>query len=334
MDTSLLRKEMELRKYHESYIELCENYAKNLNYNNIPVIFDMNHIAILMGINYLDFIKMYNSLKKCYSNKEIDKKSGGVRIIDMPSENLKYIQRWILENILYKLPCSSYAMGFRKGKSIVTNAMPHINKECVINFDIKDFFPSIHFGRVKGLFKNMGYSSKVSHILGNICTYNGYLPQGAPTSPYITNLICIKMDKRIGTLCEKNKYTYTRYADDITVSGDKSIVKIISLIKKIISEEGFSNNSKKERILKKHNAQIVTGIVVNKKLKPQNKFIKKLRQEIYYINKFGLHSHMERIGLNKSNYIGHLYGKVYFIKMIDKDLGKFYLEKLNEIEWE
>lgn len=321
--------------YEENYIKLCVEYAKNLLKKNIPIIFDVSHLCKLIGMSQFEFYKIYVTLKYQYSAVSIPKKSGGTRTLNIPSENLKYIQRWILDNILYYIKCQENVKGFIPNRSTVDNAKEHVNRECVIGLDMKDFFPSIHFGRVKGLFQQMGYATHLSIVLANICTFNGVLPQGSPTSPYIANLICKKLDYRIMKLCHKNNMNFTRYADDITISGNRGIEKFTTLIKNIIEDEGFKTNDKKERVLFKYHSQRVTGIVVNSKLSPPKEMLRYLRKNIYYINKYGLKEHLVKTNnMEKSHFKEHIYGLAYYIKMIDNDLGMKYIEQLNKIEWE
>lgn len=335
MDINKLKEEMINKGLDEEYIKLCVGYAENLNKNGLPIIFDVTHLCKLIGVNQFEFYKLYTCLEYQYSEINISKKSGGTRTLNVPSENLKYIQRWILDNILYCITCHEYVTGFMPSKSTVDNAKVHVNKGCVIGLDIKDFFPTIHFGRVKGLFQKMGYTKHLSIVLANLCTFQGKLPQGSPTSPYIANLVCTKLDYRIVKLCVKNNMNYTRYADDITISGERGIEKFVVTIKKIIQSEGFEVNNKKERVLFKYHSQRVTGIIVNEKLSPPKEILRELRKNIYYINKFGLGSHLEKINKNEiSHFKEHLYGLAYYVKMIDENLGIKYLSELNKIEWE
>lgn len=335
MDINKLKECMLEKDYDKKYIDICIKYAKGLKDKNLPIIFDINHLYRLIGLDTYEFYIIYNSINYQYNIINIPKKNGGYRELNTPSENLKFIQRWILDNILYRVQCKENVTGFIPNKSIVDNAKLHVGKECIIGIDIKNFFPTIHFGRVKGLFKSLGYSTHVSIVLANMCTYKGKLPQGAPTSPYIANLICDKLDYRIKKLCDISNATYTRYADDITISGKRGIETLIPIVNTIIKDEGFNANKSKERVLYNYHSQKVTGIVVNKKLSPPKHIIKYIRQNIYYIQKFGLKEHLSRTNNEfRSNYKEHLYGIAYFIKMIDLDKGIMYLQQLDEIDWD
>lgn len=266
MKIELLKIEMEKLNYHEKYIEACCNYATNLKNQNLPIIFDLKHLSLLLGMSHSTLYNMLQIKNNLYKKSMIPKKNGGSRELTIPSKNLRIIQRWILENILYKLSTSINATGFIQNKSILDNAKPHVGKKCLINLDLKDFFPNIKFNSVYSLFNKIGYSKHISMILANLCTYNGVLPQGAPTSPCISNLLCKRLDKRLSTFSNNNNFTYTRYADDMSFSGEKKILKYLPLIKKIVESEGFKFNSKKERILFGHNQQSVTGLIINEKI--------------------------------------------------------------------
>lgn len=269
-----------------------------------------------------------------YKTFTIPKKSGGVRIIEAPDSELKLRQRWIKENILEKLSCSNYAKGFRKGNSIVDNAVTHVGKELVISIDLQDFFPTIKYCDVYRLFKYIGYNNQVSHLLTKICTnQNNVLPQGSPASPYISNLVLLKLDKRLSSLAEKLQCSYTRYADDITFSGNKNRSSIINLVQSIIEDEGFTINKDKLRYEYWYQKQEVTGLVVNKKLSVPKSITNEIQNAIYYCKKYGVENHMQKIGCNKSFYKEHLYGIAYFIKMIDNNRGLQYINALNEINW-
>ncbi len=320
----------------ERYISACLSYATRLLDEGLPVIFDVKHLTLLLGIDPFAFGELFYSVDAYgYHKMEIPKKSGGTRNLSVPSVDLKYIQRWILDNILSKMHISEYANGFVEGKSIVTNAAGHIGAECVINLDIKDFFPSISYEQVFYIFKYYGYTKQLSYVLAKLCTHDGFLPQGSPASPYITNILCLKMDKRLGGLAKKYGAVYTRYADDITFSGAKGIVHLFPVAQKIIQEEGFIINDQKTRTAFKHQRQEVTGLIINAgTLKIPKGYKRKLRQEIYYCKKYGVCGHQEKTGEEYAFYREHLYGKVYFVHMVEPELGEKLLAELDDIKWE
>lgn len=317
-------------------INACINYATKLIDLSLPVIFDKQHFALLVGIEYLELIKVMNLLEEnYYSIVEIPKKSGGIRVIKIPAMNLKVIQRWILDNILFYIPVSSYATGFCKKRSIVNNAERHIGKQCIINLDIENFFPTICIEQIFRIFYYYGYTKEISYLLARLCTNDGYLPQGSPASPYISNIVCLKLDKRLSSLAKKYRCDYSRYADDITFSGEYGIEKIIDISKDIIIDEGFSVNERKTRIAYKHQRQEVTGLIVSEnKVSVPKKYKRKLKQEIYFCKKFGVENHLHHISCKKRFYKEHLYGKAYFVHMVEPDEGHKLLAELNSIDWD
>ena len=273
--------------------------------------------------------------EKYYRKAEIEKKNGGMREILIPAMKLRIVQRWILKNILYNIRVSDYAMGFRKKYSIATNAKIHTGKKCVVNMDLKDFFPSITQKQVFQIFYYYGYTIDVSYLLSRLCTHEGRVPQGAPTSPYLSNIICLKLDKRLSKLAEKYEADYTRYADDITFSGGAGLKSIILRVKEIIEDEGFVVNEKKTRIQFDYQGQEVTGINVSgEKITVNKRYKKKIFQEIYYCKKYGPSNHLKHVGCDKRFYKEHMYGKAYFVHMIEPDIGKEILRQLDEIRWE
>lgn len=317
-------------------IEAAKEYAENLMRLNLPVIFNKEHFSLLLGRDVSEISKMVSALEGYYYNEVlIPKKSGEKRILNVPNYNLKLVQKWILNNILYSIPISKHATGFCKNKSIKNNAELHVNKECVINLDLKDFFPSISQKQVFRIFYYYGYTDEVSFLLSRLCTYKGKLPQGAVTSPYISNIICIKLDKRLFGLAEKYNATYSRYADDITFSGNKKIYAMLPTIEEIIRDEGFILNTSKTRIQRSYNKQEVTGLTVNNgRVSVDKKYLSKFKQEVYYCIKYGPSSHLQHENIDKTNFRDYMYGKAYFIKMIDKELGLKMLDKLGQINWE
>lgn len=323
-------------KKSEKYILACCNYAARLIDSGLPVLFDNRHLALVLGIDPFDFGKLLYSIDEyCYHEVKIPKKNGDVRVLDIPSVELKYIQRWILDNILSEMHVSDYANGFVAGKSILTNAQKHVNSECIINIDLKDFFPSVTFEQVFGIFRYYGYTKELSYTFAKLCTYREKLPQGSPASPAITNILCLKLDKRLGGLAKKYQASYSRYADDITFSGGKAIIHLLPIATEIIRDEQFRINMDKTHVAYKYQRQEVTGLVVNgAQVRVSQKFKRKLRQEIYYCKKYGVQSHMEHVDDHHSFYKEHLYGQAYFINMVEPELGKKILNLLDSISWE
>lgn len=326
---------MKEQSQEEEYTNLCCNYAQQLIDNNMPVIFDFQHLSLLLGLDTSDVaFYLFADSKRYYQKMKIPKKSGGMRIIDIPSERLKEVQRWILKNILKNIKVHECSYGFQKGKSICDNAKLHAGKECVLNMDIKNFFPSIKFNDVFNIFYKRGYTKKVSYYLAKLVTKDGCLPQGSPASPMISNIVAAHLDKRLSGLAKKYGAVYSRYADDITFSGKSSIINMISFVKKIIEDENFIVNDNKTRYAYSYQRQEVTGLIVNKKVNISKFYLKELKKEIYFCKKYGVSSHLIKTNNHKSFYKEHLYGKAYFIGMVDRKLGMKILQELDSIMWD
>lgn len=331
---TMLEDQMVREQFSQEYIMLVKTYAQRLISNSVAIIFDFNHLCYLLECSKEELrAYMYNKDSN-YRSFEIPKKSGGTRLIEAPTEPLKIIQRWVLDNILCNVSISSHAFGFRKENSILDNAKIHKKQDCVINVDIADFFPSIKGLEVYKVYRYLGYTKQVSSILTLLSTKDDSLPQGAPTSPYLSNIICRKLDKRISKLAQAIGANYSRYADDITISGSMDIKNYLGTIKKIIVDEGFCINSKKVRIQFQNQRQTVTGLIVNQEVNVRKEEIRSLLQEIYYCKKYGVNGHLRKRGIYKSGYKDHLYGKAYFIKMINRELGLKIIKDLDQIIWE
>ena len=267
-----------------------------------------------------------NHAEKHYKVFKIPKRNGGYRTIYEPDYTLKSIQRNILNNVLNERITSSYAKAYKKGLSLVDNATPHLNKKVILKLDIKDFFPSIDFLKVyKKAFPRNMYPEAVASLLTNLTTYNNFLPQGTPTSSYISNLVLRSFDIKVGNFCEDRNISYTRYCDDMTFSGDFDTNEVITFVKNALYKEGFILNKQKIKIIKPNKAQIVTGIVCNEKLSIPRPYKKAIRQSIYYINKYGLDNHLKHIKSldDKTTYLNKLYGQVSFVLQIEKNNPEF-----------
>mgnify|MGYP004494521577 CR=1 FL=1 len=267
-----------------------------------------------------------NHAEKHYKVFKIPKRNGGYRTIYEPDYTLKSIQRNILNNVLNERITSSYAKAYKKGLSLVDNATPHLNKKVILKLDIKDFFPSIDFLKVyKKAFPRNIYPEAVASLLTNLTTYNNFLPQGTPTSSYISNLVLRSFDIKVGNFCEDRNISYTRYCDDMTFSGDFDTNEVITFVKNALYKEGFILNKQKIKIIKPNKAQIVTGIVCNEKLSIPRPYKKAIRQSMYYINKYGLDNHLKHIKSldDKTTYLNKLYGQVLFVLQIEKNNPEF-----------
>jgi len=350
-----VKKENELGFIGHSFIVSDDSVAneERLSANNLFLIKDTKDLATKMGITLknLRFLTYTQKLSPTinYIHFKMVKKTGGFREISAPKPQLKRLQYWILENILNKVEVSSEAHGFVTNRSIVTNAIPHVGKAVIINCDLENFFPTLNYPRVKGLFKSLGYSADVATVLAMLTTeaetkemlldgeklhlYTGkrYLPQGSPASPMITNLICRKLDKRMKSVAKMFNFTYTRYADDMTFSSSEYtyIHNMMNFIKTVTSEEGFILHPKKTKIIRKGSRQEVTGVVVNEKLSINRKELKKFRALLYQIEQSGIEG---KSWHGKSeNLMASIWGYANFIKMVDRDKGKKYMAQVKAL---
>lgn len=305
---------------------------------NVPFIMNTYHLSNILGIKWSKFKYIINNSEEMYYDFFISKKAGGKRKISMPNKELLTIQKRIQEKILNNIQIHQNAYGFVKCKSIKENAQIHLNKEMLLNIDLKDFFPSINRGRVFYIFKNLcNYDNDVSYCLTNLTTYKNCIPQGAPTSPTLSNIVAFMMDIRLTKIAERFNINYTRYADDITFSGKKENINdsLLKIVKQIIEDCGFRLNEQKTRFASSATRQEVTGLIVNnEEISVPNNYVKEIRQELYYIKKFGLKSHRDKVGFRNKYYKDHLLGKILFVKQINCCKGEKLLEEFNSINWE
>lgn len=263
-----------------------------------------DQLANLLGFaTYTELAKLVYPAPK-YHVFVISKRGGGQRLIYSPRRKLKEVQRK-LNVALQELDNSRPTVhGFRKHRSVVTNAQRHVGKAYVLNLDLETFFPSINFGRVYGLFKSppFNFPPQVAAVLGRLCTYKAFLPQGAPTSPAISNFICRGLDGALQQIAKDHYATYTRYADDLTFSfsrkkRDQLPLAIVSddahslpgaAVVQAIHVHGFAINPAKTRLRSRHSRTEVTGLTVNEKVNVPRRFVDEIRGALHAWDKFGL----------------------------------------------
>ena len=300
---------------------------KSLDYEHI---YNRDFLANALGIplSELTGVLYGKGVDSYYQSFDIPKKDGNVRRIDASTSSLKYIQRRLVRLLELRQkeiwdergvdPNISHA--FQRGKSILSNAKVHKNKRYVVNVDLEDFFGSIHFGRVKGFFEHNNdfkLPTDVATIIAQLTCYKGRLPQGAPSSPIVTNMICNIMDIRLLRLAKKYRLDYTRYADDLTFSTNNkkfinSIDEFLSQLNAEIERAGFRIDDKKTRLSYKSSRQVVTGVTVNEKLAVNSKYRKETRamaDHLYRTGKFNIG------GIPGT--INQLEGRFSFIDQID-----------------
>ncbi len=321
---------LECKEQHknERYTAKYLAYCKNLHKKGFPIISSPEHLARLIGIDYEYLCRMAYAPHYFYREFKIPKSNGESRTISEPLPDLKFVQHWILINILEKVAVSPYAKAFVKRRGVKENARFHRGQNVVLTMDIKDFFPSVNIHDVVDIFTNLGYYSDVANYIAHLCCLDHSLPQGAPTSPYLSNIRLINFDQKVAEYTKPYSIRYTRYADDITLSGDFDASDMIKHISKWLYEDGFKINSRKTRVAHKCARQEVTGIVVNSHMQIPKVDRKKIRQEVYYIQRYGLESHLSRTGNTRQNYLNHLLGKINYARYInpkDTEINEYFI---------
>ena len=310
----------------------------------LPVLSTPSDLARTLGMSVpeLRWLCFHHEspLRTHYVYFEIPKRSGGLRLLASPKNHLRKAQRFILNAIVAKQPLTEHAHGFAPGRSTVSNATPHLGRALIVNQDLKDFFPSITFPRIRGLFESFGYSPSVATLLALLCTesprtaldYEGKrywvatreraLPQGACTSPALANLVARKLDRRLAGASNKLGFEYTRYADDLTFSAaspSANVSLLLARVRHLVKEEGFEIHPHKGRVQRRGRRQDVTGVVVNDKLGAPRDEVRRLRAILHNAEKTGLAA-QNREG--RPHFEAWLRGKIGYVMMIDPVKGK------------
>lgn len=348
-------------KHSDSYYDDIKVYAERLSCRGIPVIFSLPHLCMMASVNIRKIINICESDRVWeYRRFKLKKKSGGYRVIHTPQDELKHLQSWILVNILEKIPSHESCKGFDKETSIKVNADTHIGANALLKMDLLRFYDSITEKRIYGIFKSLGYHPNLAVSLAKICTFvpdglilqsfkkkekalyeallknnEGILAQGAPSSPKISNLVCQSLDRRLKGLAHTQSLNYSRYADDLTFSGDyESLKRIKPVVSRIVHEEHLFVNHSKTQFIKKGGKFFVTGINVdNNKSTVPRKFKKKIEHHLYHCNKNGVEAHIIKCKINNRNFKQWLLGNIAFVFSIEEELGQKYFDEFNKILW-
>lgn len=279
-----------------------------------------------------------------YRTFEIPKRTGGMRLISAPNGLVRDLQTKLAPALAAAYEAHPSAHGFLKARSVVTNAHEHIGQRLVVNIDLEDFFPTINFGRIRGLFMSRPFymGAGAASVMAQIVTHRNGLPQGAPTSPALSNFIAATLDRRLTRLAKENRLRYTRYADDITFSTnqptfppaivmtDVATGRVVpaETLERAIAAAGFAINRKKVRLQTRHQRQTVTGLVVNSSTNVHRARIRKIRAMIHAWEKFGLdaaaseHFAVHRSASGKmpdhpaAAFRNIVYGQLSFVKMV------------------
>lgn len=314
-----------------------DDLVRLLNFVN-PLLYPENYKGKICSIQKKSVTFYANpklSTEKRYSEFSIKKKNGGERKIAAPHKSLKLIQSAL--NLIFSViyDPKEYVTGFVPKKSIVDNAKVHVGRNYVYNIDLENFFPSIELNRIKAVLKLPPFSlegterEKIAYLIACLACKDGRLPQGSPTSPVLSNIICQKMDRRLRGFAKAFNCKFTRYADDITFSANKDVFNQAFKIelKRIIEDQNFTINEKKVRLQGRGYKQEVTGLIVNEKLNVSKKYVREVRAMLNNWDKLGYEKASEKF---KKHYYGDkgqvkqgqasmqnvVWGKLQFLKMV------------------
>lgn len=274
-----------------------------------------------LGVSAKALYSASNHTSAHYYQTKIPKGNSEYRELAVPDNFMKSIQKRIVERLLVYEEISPYATAYRFGGSTIINAKPHLRNTTVLKLDIRHFFDHIIYPLVKEkVFPEKRYSESNRILLSLICLYKDSLPQGAPTSPIISNIIMKDFDNKVGNWCKAKNIIYTRYCDDLTFSGELKPNEVIGFVRKELQKMGFYLNDKKTFVARNGQKKMVTGIVINDRMNTPVLYRKKLRQEIYYCKKFGIPHHLTYINVSEDeeSYLRKLLGKVNYVLSIDK----------------
>lgn len=309
-------------------LQTSEDVAKKLGFKKSKELKALMRAGAEAGSGYVEFT--------------VPKSTGGLRTICAPRTPLKRVQRSILRDLLANVPSHPAAHGFIKGRSVVSNARPHEGAKLVVKIDLKDFFPTVHFYRVAGTFRYLGMGEAAANTLAAIVTHRnklpdgrvvmpGALPQGAPTSPAITNIVCRRLDARLDALSKKAGATYTRYADDLTFSfreePSKGVGRFLWWVDQVIQQEGFVQNAPKRRVLRSSNQQRVTGVVVNSGLSVPRDARRRFRAILENIRR----TSVDEQARGKSDFKSYLTGFASYVKMVQPEVGNALVAEVRSV---
>lgn len=266
-----------------------------------------------LGVRAGTLYALSNNLSAHYHCVELPKPGGGVRRLTVPDAPLKAVQRAIARTLLPLSPVADCATAYRDGGRLVYNALPHVRRPLLLKLDIRHFFDSILYYQVKELvFPPEVYAEPLRVLLTMLCYYRDALPQGAPTSPAISNIILHSFDDEMSIWCRERDITYTRYCDDLSFSGSFDPSEVRRHAARELSKMGFYLNDAKTQLLRPGQRQCVTGIVVNRQPGVPVEYRRALRQELYYCRRFGVAEHLHRRGLDcpSRSYLLRLLGRV------------------------
>lgn len=322
--------------------------AERLRAAGLPVAHTALDLAHLLDLDLpaLRWLTFHREVARSthYRQYQVPKRRGGTRTISAPRPRLKAAQRAVRERFLAPLGVSPHAQAFVPGRSTLTNARPHLRPAVLVKLDVVDFFGSFDFPRVRGWFRARGYSGMVSTLLAllttepprvevvldgqrvYVATGPRVLPQGAPTSPDLTNLLALRLDRRLAGYAHKHGWTYTRYADDLTFSRDDepggAVSRLLGTARAILESEGLRLNREKQSVTRRGRQQRVTGIVVNEVAGIPRRELRRFRAAVHKVTRDGFQDEHER---------QRMLGFASYVRMVKPALGEAWLEALRGV---
>ena len=288
-----------------------------------------------LGVSVNELKKIWWFRQRMYHQFEISKGKGKHRIINAPDERLKFLQKRIASLLTNIYRVRHTVHGYAPKKSIKTNALAHLRKRFVVNIDLLDFFPSITENRIKGLLESLGIDKRVSEIIARMSCYASYLPQGAPTSPILSNMICFRLDKELQVFAKNARCIYTRYADDITFSSWQPMAALFNgtvpaaghfppdllapPLRSIFANNGFTINPDKAHYADRHSRKMVTGLKINEFINVDRRYIRNIRAAIHSVETLGptaAQKKFEHHHAGNSCLGAHLEGKIAWLRFI------------------
>jgi retron-type reverse transcriptase len=288
-----------------------------------------------LGLSAAELRKIWYYRRRMYQHFSIAKDPSKVRMISAPDKRLKFLQRKLADKLTELYRPRNPVHGFVAKRSVKTNALVHLHRRFVVNIDLKNFFPTISQNRVEGMLSSLGIDARVAEIIARICCNKGHLPQGAPSSPVLSNMICFRLDKKLMGIAKEARCIYTRYADDITLSSHQPPTALFEAtlppagrfspdlfapkLHDVFQQNGFAINPDKVHYADRHSRRIVTGLKVNELLNVDRRYVRNIRAALHSIEMFGIKDaekkfHEKHGG--RSSLAAHLQGKISFLTHI------------------
>ncbi len=314
--------------------EMVLDYASQ---NDLPFLYDTHQLAHFLHIPRRVLFRWMRNISACYMPIDLPKKNGGTRQLHVPITPLKVSQRIILEEIVSRLPISSYATAYVKGTRLIDNASPHCSHRYLLKLDITDFFGSIRFDQIySAAFNTTRFPKQIGVMLTALCCHEDILPQGAPTSPALSNVVMRRFDDHIGEWCKQRGITYTRYCDDMTFSADRPLFAVYEKVRGMLNDMGLSLNEKKTHFVTRASRQSVTGLTVNEKVSVSSEYKRDLRQQVHYALRFGfadaLSKRNDHAFQSADRYARHLIGRVRYVLQIEPH-NVWFQNALQQLLW-